>query len=186
MKDLTCPICGTKDGLEEKNISFPCNYNDETININLPTYQCKCCDASLFLDFEKENDAAITKAMNQARSNFVSKSLTNIEKDYDFATIERCFALPPRTLSKWKNKSKSPSAPAAALISLLNTFPWLTKIAFCDFDTNKAYALAYIETLKHVIHNPSFATKEESDKYINDLNDILTKEDLPVISVPVK
>lgn len=183
MKNLTCPICGTKNSLKEENFTFEVHYNDEKNYITLPSYNCSNCGANIALDHEKENNIALTKASNQARNNFVSKALKNIEKDYDFTTIECCFALPQRTLSKWKNQSKSPSATAAAFISLLNVFPWLTKVAFCEFDKKKAYGLAYMEILKQILGKNNLSDTNTSENYINELNEVLTKENLPAINV---
>ena len=80
--------------------------------------------------------------MLAARSNSVSETLERLEKTTSFTDIERSFYLPPKTLSKWKNESKSPSASAAALVSLLGVFPWLSYVGMANFEPETAYKIA--------------------------------------------
>ena len=115
--------------------------------------KCLSCGATFELDFEKENEKALKEGLLLIRQNNVSNVLTSLEKEFSFVEIERCFGLPPRTLSKWKTGAKVPSAAAANLISLIGVFPWLSYIAANNYDLDTSYKIADIAFLKRAESN---------------------------------
>lgn len=163
MNTNDCPFCGTLNSLEKNKRIFTAKYAGETTNTEIEYYKCKNCEEEFFLDLEEESEKKMNKACELARKNSVTNVLSKLDDDSSFVTIERCFGLPPRTLSKWKNQSKNPSATAAAFVNLLGVFPWLTKIAFCNYDSNKAHTIAAYELLQKALENPYVTANFESN-----------------------
>ena len=140
MLNNTCPICGAKSALSKEDKITKAIYAGTTTDFTVPIMVCSCCGAKF--DAGKDTDKLRKQAMVTARNNSVSKTLEDLEKDYSFVDIERSFYLPPKTLSKWKNQSKTPSAAAAALVSLLGVFPWLSYVGMANFEPVMAYKIA--------------------------------------------
>lgn len=160
-----CPVCGSESTLEQKQKDFNVVYAGNKIPAKLRYYVCSYCEAELDLEFEKDNEIAIKKAADAARCDSVSATLKRLEKTNSFVELERNLALPPKTLSKWKNKSKFPSAAAAALINLLGVFPWLSYIGMVDYNQVDAYNIALVEVLRKAKDCPEnliFAVSNET------------------------
>ncbi len=149
-----CPICNAKNTLHKKEKNFKVSYNLQNVLAKINYYKCSSCGAELELNFEKENELVIKKATEIARSNSVSETLKQLEKDFSFVEIERSLFLPPKTLSKWKNQSKTPSAAAASLISLLGIFPWLSYVGLVNYNLKESYKIAYTAILKKLKEKP--------------------------------
>lgn len=160
-----CPVCGSEDTLLKNTRKYVAKYMNQQVSKELQQYTCLCCGADLDLEFEDKNEKLMKEAYETARDEKVSFILKEIEKQISFAELERSFALPPKTLSKWKNKSKSPSAAAAALISLISVFPWLSYVGFTDYDVKSAYKFAGVAFFKELSKNPDnfpFALSDEN------------------------
>lgn len=140
MTEKKCPVCGSEFSLKEEDKQFTAVYAGTRAEVFLPVKVCSCCGAKF--DAGKDTDELRKKAMLDARNNSVSETLERLEKTNSFTDIERSFYLPPKTLSKWKNQSKTPSAAAAALVSLLGVFPWLSYVGMANFDPETAYKIA--------------------------------------------
>ncbi|MBO4859045.1 MAG: hypothetical protein J5527_11090 [Treponema sp.] len=140
MLNKTCPVCGSKSALSKENKITKAIYAGTSAEITVPVMVCSCCGAKF--DAGKDTDKLRKQAMVTARNNSVSKTLEELEKTHSFVDIERSLYLPPKTLSKWKNQSKTPSAAAAALVSLLGVFPWLSYVGMANFEPVMAYKIA--------------------------------------------
>ncbi len=140
MLNKTCPICGTKSALSKNEKKFTAMYANIGSEISIPVMICSCCGAKF--DIGKDSDKLRKQAMLTARKDCVTKTLEKLEKTNSFVEIERSLYLPPKTLSKWKNQSKAPSAAAAALVSLLGVFPWLSYVGMANFNPDLAYKIA--------------------------------------------
>lgn len=173
MNTKDCPVCGAKNGLIKTKQTFVAKYGQEKVPTEIEYYRCRYCNEELFLDLEEQSQKAMSEALEKAKKNNVSKILSNLDDTSSFATIERSFGLPPRTLSKWKTQAKTPSATAAAFINLLGVFPWLTKVAFCNYDSKKANTIAAYELLSKALENPFVTANFE----INDLFNSITIKD---------
>lgn len=138
MFNKTCPICGSKSTLMNETKIFRAKYVNTEYCVNLPVTVCSCCGAKF--DTGKKDDELRKEALITARNNSVSETLSMLEDS--FTDIERSFCLPPKTLSKWKNQTKAPSAAAAALVSLLGVFPWLSYVGMTNYEPTTAYKLA--------------------------------------------
>lgn len=135
-----CPVCGAESAFNKENKKFTATYAGINAVATIPVMVCSCCGAKF--DAGKDADALRKKAMLTARNNSVSKTLEQLEETYSFTEIERSLFLPSKTLSKWKNNSKTPSAAAAALVSLLGVFPWLSYVGMANFDSEMSYKIA--------------------------------------------
>lgn len=149
-----CPICGAKGSFTKGTKVCTAKYNNYSVLKNIEIYSCANCDAELDLENEVKNEAIMKNAYELARKEYVSNKLADLEKNYSFVDIERSFSLPPKTLSKWKNKTKSPSAAAAALVSLIGVFPWLSYIGLADYNEQDAYKIAAASVFNELTKNP--------------------------------
>lgn len=140
MLNKTCPVCGTKSALHKDEKKFTALYANSKAEVSIPVMVCSCCGAKF--DIGKDADELRKQAMITARNNSVTKTLEELEKISSFVEIERSLYLPPKTLSKWKNQSKAPAASAAALVSLLGVFPWLSYVGMTNFNPDMAYKIA--------------------------------------------
>lgn len=151
---MKCPICGAENALKKVKSEYKATYSFKTHSTELNSYECFCCGANLDLDYEEQNELAIKEAALIARNDCVSEILKTLEKTNSFVEIERSLYLPPKTLSKWKNQSKAPSAAAAALVSLLGVFPWLSYVGMVNYNSAEAYKIAYAAILKKASEEP--------------------------------
>ena len=120
-----CPICQNKN-LEKQKIQYTARYANSEVSAPVTVTVCPVCQATF--DTEKENNLIKKDLFVKARADSVSQSLSDLEKRISLSDIERAFYLPTKTLSKWKNQSKLPSAAGAALVSLVARFPYLAVI----------------------------------------------------------
>lgn len=149
-----CSVCGATNSLKKKVKQMTVQYGNTKLIKELPILECNCCGAK----FDDTNaDDIRKKALLEVRQNSVVENLEQIEKDISFTELERCFSLPAKTLSKWKNKSKAPSAAASALISLINIFPWLTSVAMNNYDSQISYNIAGKAFFKKVLQDPKIS-----------------------------
>ena len=161
-----CPICGAENALKKIKTEYKATYGLKSHSTELNSYECSCCGANLDLDCEEQNELAIKEATSIARNDYVSEILEKLEKANSFVEIERSLYLPPKTLSKWKNQSKSPSAAAAALVSLLGVFPWLSYVGMVNYNSSDAYKIAYAAILKKASEEPdNFIFSMSNDFY---------------------
>ena len=137
MKQVVCPICGSKDLVQKtksESITVPFS---EPVEVTENMFLCNVCGESG--DFTGENDQLIDAAGLFA----VKKSALNIlgyltEHGVTMAYLERAMDLPIRTASRWKEGHIS--APAVALLRCLRTYPWLIDVADNDFNADFAKA----------------------------------------------
>lgn len=140
MKQNICPICGSKNTLREEMIPYRLQYGTVSKTIQINNYVCSSCGEEG--DFFSENDNAIKDCMESLKQEYAALLLDEFEKEkIKFTSIERSFALPPRTLSKWKAGAKKPSSAAIALLRLVSVFPWLTDVAECSYEEQRAYEI---------------------------------------------
>lgn len=147
-----CPCCGEKDSFKLIEKDFSTVYGQTSIISKLPVRHCNKCGATF--DADEAVDEIRKTAFLQARQESVCKDLEKLEQKISFTELERCFYLAPKTLSKWKNKSKSPSAAAAALVSLLGVFPWLSYVGILNYNPKEAYKIAFAAVLQKAKENP--------------------------------
>lgn len=160
-----CPICGAEGTLLQNTRKYTAEYMNQHVTKELNQYTCSCCGADLDLEFEENNEILMKEAYDTARKDKISSILAEIEKQCSFVELERSFALPPKTLSKWKKQSKNPSAAAAALVSLLSVFPWLSYVGMTNYNTDMAYKIAGTAFFKEMSKNPDnfpFALSNEN------------------------
>lgn len=170
----TCPICGAESSLNVGSRLYRASYANHDGSTFLKFYTCSFCGSELDLDYEEKNEAAIKKLTEKVRNDSVSHSLVELEKELSLVDIERSFSLPPKTLSKWKNQSKAPSAAAAALVSLLTVFPWLSYVGMTNYDPVLSYKVAGAAVLKELAKNPNnypFAISNENYSAIGVINE---------------
>lgn len=153
MKDTICPVCESKGTLQLKKRKFSAQYGTATVSNEIEIVECSCCGATFDND-EIVNDALRKETAVNARQQYITNILEKLEKKISFTELERSFYLAPKTLSKWKNKSKSPSAAAAALVSLLGVFPWLSYVGILNYDPKEAYKIAFAAVLQRAKENP--------------------------------
>lgn len=165
MKNIDCPICGTKNNLVKKQKKVIVKYVRQKELVKRKYYKCLSCGATFELGFEKENEKALKEGLSIIRQKNVSNVLTSLEKELSFVEIERCFGLPPRTLSKWKTGAKFPSAAAANLVNLIGVFPWLSYVAACDYDLNSSYKIAAMALLKKAKEQGGYVFLSSNDYY---------------------
>ena len=152
MKLTTCPCCGEKETFKLSEKDFSTTYGQTSITSKLPVMHCNNCGATF--DADESVEEIRKDSFIKARQESVCKELEKLEKKISFTELERCFYLAPKTLSKWKNKAKSPSATAAAFISLLGVFPWLSYVGMLNYNQNEAYKIAFAAVLQKAKENP--------------------------------
>lgn len=148
MKINKCPVCGCNNALRQASKNRKICYAQEERTANINYYICSNCGAEIDLDYESGNEKSVKNALEKARGDSVSKSLAKLEIDMPLTTLERAFALPPKTLSKWKNQSKKPSAAAAAFVNLVSLFPWLAYVGLADYNPSEAYRVESVAALQ--------------------------------------
>ena len=152
MELTICPCCGEKSNFKLSEKKFSTVYGQTSVVSKLPVRYCNNCGSTF--DADESGDEIRKDAFIQARQESVCKDLEKLEQKISFTELERCFYLAPKTLSKWKNKSKSPSAAAAALVSLLGVFPWLSYVGMLNYDPKEAYKIAFAAVLQKAKENP--------------------------------
>lgn len=135
-----CPVCGKK--LTESKKKHSVTIGSCTAEDDVTFVKCGCCGFSTS-DF-KENEKTKEAVLKKAQSDCIANAIENLKEKYSLSEIELALGLPLRTLSKYKNRTKNPSASAVALLQLLQTFPWLVVVAEEKFDKETAYEIAKI------------------------------------------
>ena len=148
-----CPCCGEKESFTLIEKDFTAVYGQTSITSSLPVKHCESCGATF--DADDSADTLRKEAFVEARRESVCRGLERLEKKISFTELEHCFSLAPKTLSKWKNKSKSPSATAAAFVNLLSVFPWLAYVGMSNYNSAEAYKIAYAAVLQKANENPA-------------------------------
>lgn len=180
MKINTCPICESENTLEQIKVPYNVKIGEGDSSQEIITYRCSNCGFEG--DLDSDNEKIIKKTVSLARQDCVSKILDDFDKDFQFTDIERAFSLPPRTLSKWKNKSKAPSASATALIRLLNVFPWLIYVGMSNFDVKLAHRIAGKAITKRMLCDSSincYYLETDSHKVLSVVSSTKSINDLP-------
>ena len=165
MKFDICPVCDSKGTLIRKKKYCSSFYGTAKTSKEIEVFECSCCGADFDSD-ELTNEKIRKEVAVNARQQYVSGVLAQLEKEQSFVEIERSFYLAPKTLSKWKNKSKSPSAAAAALVSLVGVFPWLSYVGMLNYNPTEAYKIALAAILQKAKENPeNFILPFANEKY---------------------
>lgn len=149
----SCPCCGEKKHFKSAVKDISVAYGQINLTSKIPVKRCDNCGA-IFDDDKKSADCIRKETFNLARQKSVCEGLEALNKKIPYSVLERCFSLAPRTLSKWKNMSKSPSASAAALVNLLTVFPWLAYVGMSNYNPSEAYKIAAAAVLQKVKDNP--------------------------------
>lgn len=154
-----CPLCGSKEIEEIKNIIKIKEPFAGERKIEITENICHTC--KLQGDFFDRNENIIEKTIK----NLKQKSVENILKYFiknkrSLTSIERALEIPFRTLAKWKNKITKTSAAGIALLRFIRLFPWLLDVAENKYDPQKA---------ENIMLNNA----------MNKLKDILSQEDFP-------
>lgn len=148
-----CPICGKK--LTESKINYSITVGSSTEEDLVTSVKCGNCGFCTS-DFE-ENESVKADVLKKAQSACVVAAIESLKDKYSLSEIEMAMGLPLRTLSKYKNQTKNPSASAVALLQLLQTFPWLVVVAEEKFNQDSAYEIAEIALEKR---NPAKRTRK--------------------------
>ena len=132
-----CPVCGSsavESEIKATEHVFPGGGHfsvDEVLN------RCSACGEEG--DFAGVNDKRVDKALEIFRKGFSSDLIQKLAtRNISMAWIERCLALPQRTLHRWKNGSCTASD--LALLRIIDTFPWILDVAKQGFSPRAAYA----------------------------------------------
>jgi hypothetical protein len=168
MTKKTCSVCGAKDSLVMETKEFTVRYGATELTKTVPVLKCSCCGARF--DLDNKNDEIRKEAMLEVRQNSVTENLEKIEKKISLVDLERSFALPSKTLSKWKNKSKVPSAAAAALVNLIGVFPWLSYVAVSDYNPITAYKIAGAAFFKKTLEFPQISISCSSTEFYDSIH----------------
>lgn len=164
MAFTTCPCCGKTKSFKRSEKDIKVVYGQTTVTAKLPVQYCSNCGSTF--DLDSNADEIRKEAFITARQKSVCNGLEKLEEKISFAELERCFSLAPRTLSKWKNAAKAPSASAAALVNLLNVFPWLAYVGMSNYDSVEAYKIAAAAVLQKANENPeNFILPVSNGKY---------------------
>lgn len=156
-----CPCCGAIMNAEYR--SYPVSVGLGTSTYKYSVNVCPECS------YEEDSDDINSKmniAVNDALSDCAHKVLSIFrQNNKNFSDIERNFYLPSRTISKWYNGSKNPSAAAVSLLRIINAFPWIEKAADVGFETEKAQEIARKYYLTQFNTKEYFISYEETDGY---------------------
>lgn len=121
-----CPSCGEEIN-SERQISRAVKIDYfQVLSIDYNLVNCDVCgfsgpidesdERSFELEKKKSDDITLRKLIEEVSA-----------KEGSASNVERSFGLPPRTLNRWKNQGGS--AAALALMKLIRTYSWLTKVA---------------------------------------------------------
>ena len=156
MNELICPLCGGNDLVKDKQIRsvlepFGGKKEIETVN-----YICNTCGFNG--DFLKENEKALQSCIDELKIQAVKNILQDfLSNNYSFSAIERALEIPQRTLSKWKNSSKKPSAAVLSLLKYLHLFPWLIEVAEQKYDYSSAQRIHIKDAFNTIVGQMAFS-----------------------------
>lgn len=142
-----CPVCGEK--LKAKDFPTPIKFGNATVTAQLKGYSCESCGWEG--GNNEENDIAMKAAQTEVSLKCAVSALQTLKKEHrSFSEIERNYKLPSRSLSKWMNEDKNPSAAAVALLRIITAYSWLDKSAEVGFESEEAQRIAkkYYEMIK--------------------------------------
>jgi DNA-directed RNA polymerase subunit RPC12/RpoP len=133
--EIECPVCGSKDiqseNIEEKTL-LPFG---QSFTFTKPMYTCNECGEEG--EFTEEGDENYLKALEVAKRESLGTIVEGLNSNgYSLAYMERALQLSQRTLSQWKSKGITSSG--MALMRIVNTYPWILKVADANYD--KGYA----------------------------------------------
>jgi len=155
MPEKTCPGCGgarldKKTEKKEIKDSF-----GGSAFIDAVEYSCRECGSrgDLFRENAALIEGAIAEIQKKAAANILNEFAS---RGFNQASMERVLELPQRTLSKWKSGSVAPSAAGTVLLKFLRTFPWLLKVAECDFEKNRAQQIFLMTAFEELIQGMRF------------------------------
>lgn len=138
---MKCPCCGSEMRLNSSSYPISIGYG----NVQF-TYNVNVCDKCGYEIEDKNNEKLMKEAVNKSLYESSEVILSRFKQNnVSFSDIERNFYLPYRTISKWYNKSKIPSASAIELLRIISAFPWMIKAAELGLESEAAqnYARNY-------------------------------------------
>lgn len=171
-----CPICGKSLTESKMNYSITVGSStEEDLVICVKCDNCGFCTS----DFE-ENESIKASVLKKAQSACAVAAIESLKDKYSLSEIELAMGLPLRTLSKYKNQTKNPSASAVALLQLLQTFPWLVVVAEEKFNQDTAYEIAEVALEKR---NPAKKTRREKHEEMFLYNSMYSPINYPRINL---
>lgn len=132
---IICPVCGSSAVETETKATKHVFNGAGTFNVDEIVNRCSTCGEEG--DFAGVNDVRINDALEIFRKKFLSDLIQNLAaRNITMAWIERCLAIPQRTLHRWK-KGKC-TASDLALLRIIDTFPWILEVAKQGFSQKAA------------------------------------------------
>lgn len=145
MDKLYCPACGSQNIThviheETKQLTLGPSFSYEEV-----VFTCNVCGASG--DFQDVNDCKFLEAQKAAQDISVKEMIKSLSEEHyiSMAYFERAFELPARTLTRWKNGDFSSTS--LALLRIVQTFPWMPRVAEIKFDPSGAQQLMLKEAV---------------------------------------
>jgi hypothetical protein len=128
-----CPVCdepGLKRTVHKSVVEDPFGGQ---VEIDKVYYSCDQCGAEG--DWNNENEVRYLAALETLQKMAVSNIAESLKNDHGISNLylERCFALPMRTVARWKKDGAS--AAATALMKCVATYPWLVELGEKNFDS---------------------------------------------------
>ena len=134
-----CPVCGSK--MQHKFYDSVIYCGSLGVNVKLSGYEC--CECGWECGDNKENNKIVKKAKEEASVKCAVDIIKNFkDKKENLSEMERIYSLPVRTLSKWMNHEKKPSAAAVSLLRIISAFPWMTKAVEAGLETENTKNIA--------------------------------------------
>jgi len=137
MNKKRCPACGSIDITDEKKsilIKEPFGGQD---NIEIHENICSMCGTRG--DFFNQNEPLIKETIKKLQQKSIENILSYfIDNKMSMSSIERALEIPQRTLTKWKNRTNTPSSAGIALMRFIKLFPWLLEVAENKYDYSEA------------------------------------------------
>lgn len=155
MDELICPLCGGNDLIKDKQIRSVREPLGGEKEIEAVNYICNTCGFNG--DFFKENEKALQSCIDELKIQAVKNILQDfLSNNYSFSAIERALEIPQRTLSKWRNSSKKPSAAVLSLLKYLQLFPWLIEVAEQKYDYSSAQRIHIKDAFNQIVGQMAF------------------------------
>jgi len=160
MNKQRCPACGSIDIIDEKKnilIKEPFGGQD---NIEIHENICSVCGSRG--DFFNQNETLIDETIKKLKQKSVENILNGfLDNKISMSSIERALEMPQRTLTKWKNRTNTPSSAGIALMRFIKLFPWLLEVAENKYDYNEAQKIHINDAMQKLLPEINFS-KEDS------------------------
>ncbi len=132
-----------------------------------------CKDCGTITEAEEESKVDFALAHTNAKKQSIEAICAHLsDEGVTMAYVERAFGLSQRTISRWK--SQGCSAAAMALLNLVDSMPWLTKIAEMKFDPASVDREVFMQAGK------SFLKTAEKNNFLADIQLHQTNDQLNV------